>query len=1112
MKFAVRDSFQVFYHLKRSIIMKRIITLALATGLLASAAAAQGTITLSTSAPAGTKLRILPNVKSTTTPLTIDFGNGVETKYTVNPNHSAYQRWIEGTIEGPVITITGEVTSLAINDAQLTAATIEGMTNLRTLDLSNNLLEEFAITGVTPLSNVDLSHNHLRNNTAENPTLTLENAGPTLSTLNLTDNDQLVCLDMRDLTALEYFTATDCPELASVFICLPEESHENLRNINLSNCALAHFYPVSLPNLTALNLSDNALLTDTDVDPFQMGDYPRLHSLDLSGNRQVGVVDVTACPELESININGCSFTSLDLSHCPELNILNAAGNNIAALDLGNNRKLSTINLEGNPIAELDTRLFPELRRLYISNTEIARVDLLEAYYLAEFKGANTRLEFVDFNGVQPGGMSVIDLRDNKRMTGESVDYTIHTLPQAKANYNTEPNLLLSGSNGETADISYATSSDMQWKCDITGDATSSHTPVPVTLKDITDTGVNVTGSLERLYPYFGVGLDYDLDRYSTDGGEFLLAQWQPVYFQKIASVTDALYPGVPVHVYPYPAEGKRFRSVTVNGEEIFSRWFMVSGPSTIEVNFVNEESSVSFTTKKDQNLSFMVNTLEDNGTIYIDWGTGSRTPITGMNAYTSGSSELKGARIDGTAAGETVTIYGDIAALDLSGYGEAAEFFGLWDNAVSSIDLTNAPDLRYIATYWNPITAIDLSHNRELELVDVSYTAIKELDLSNNPKIMWLEAYSDGFGDEEEGIAQLRSIDVTSLPILQYLDVKGNLLESVDLSKNKYLTWANLNDNLLTAVDLTNNAGLEELNLSENRLTEIDLSKNTALSVLNLSKNNLTAVDLSSNTYLAELYVSDNDIHALDTSKLTGLRKLYINGNGMTADELNDLYYLLPQRSPDTPEESDPSVGQVSYNLAVIQGGDRKENEGTRADSSIAEDRGWTPSHVGTNGGSEVAYLDMNTHENGTYTVTDEHGNTYTHGSKVPKYTLLTITPNPAEGFAFSHYSLNGEEAHEELTFTMPGVYTRLHVEFATAGAIGSTDADANAPRITAGEGLIAVATPESATVDIFSTDGRQVAALRADGTATVALPAGLYLVRIASASGIVTATVAVR
>ncbi len=1093
--------------------MKRIITSAFIAAACVFGSYAQGTITLTTSAPAGTKIRILPNVKSTTTPLSIDFGNGIVTKHTVNPSSPAYQRWIEGTVEGDKIIISGEVTELNINDAQLTTAKVEGMSNLSKLELQKNALTDFTISGTTPLTILDLSQNHLRNNTAENPTLSLENAGETLTSLNISENDNLICLDMRHLKALQYFTATDCPQLGSVFICAPEESHDNLRSINLSNCSLAHFYPISMPQLSSLNLSNNALMTtDDDVDPFMMGDYPKLTSLNLSGNPQVEKADVTGCPELESIDIKGCGFKSLDLSYCPELISLNAAGNKIPVLNLDNNKKLSTIDLTGNPISELNPRLFPQLRRLYISDTRISRLDLLEAYYLTEIKASNTLLEFVDFNGVQPSNLSLVDLRDNKRMTGESVDYTIHTLPVAKQSYNPAENLLLSGSNGETADISYATSTDMQWKCDITGSGTSSHTKVPVTLEGATDTGSNVTGVLDRLYPFFGLKLEYDLDRYSTDGGEFLLAQWQPVYFQTIASVTDQAYPGVPMHVYAYPAEGKRFRSVTVNGEEIFSPWFMVSGPATVKVNFVNEESSVKFNTTVGQELSFLVNTIDNNGTIYVDWGNGSRIPVTGVNGYISGSEELKGARIDGKAAGETITIYGDLAGIDLSGFGDAAEMFGLWDNAVDAIDLTNAPDLKYLALYWNPVKTIDLSHNGNLELLDVSYTAIKDLDLSHTPNLFCLKAYSDGFGDEEEGIAQLTSINVTNLPYLQYLDVKGNLLTDIDLTQNEMLTWAFLNDNLIESIDLSKNNDLEQLNIGKNKLTAIDLSNNPFLTTLNVENNKLTSVDLSHNTQLKELIVSNNDIHTLDTSMLTGLRQLYINGNGMTAGELNDLYYILPQRTPDTPDEGNPGVGQVSYNLAVIQGGDTKENDGNRADSTIAEDRGWTPSHTGTNGGCDVVYLDMYTHPNGTYTVSDAAGNIYTHGSKVPKYEPLTITATPAEGYTMAHFSLNDEAPREGNTFEMPGVYTKLHVVFKNTGGIDNVNGNGTGASIAAGRGQLAISATESATIDIYSTDGRQVANLRVKGSETIALPAGLYLVRVATAYGTSTSTVAVR
>lgn len=1071
---------------------------------LAFSAMAQGSVTLTTDAPVGTKIRLLPNAKSTTAPIRIDFGNGVAAPFTVDPTFPQYQRWIEATVEGPQITITGDLTELTLNNAQITSATVDGMTALRSLDLSDNIITDFELIGTTPLVSLDLSGNRLTNSTEVSPTLTLENAGATLSTLDISENSGLVCLDMRHLTGLTDLKANDCPDFTSIFICLPEEAHQSLRSINLSNCSLAHFYPIGMPKLTSLDLSNNELETASDVDPFELGDYPALRTLNLAENEGIDRLDVTACTNLEKIDISNCSLTSLDLSQCPALTSLTVPDNYIANLDLGNNTGLTAINVSGNPISELATGEFVNLRNLNISDTRISRIELMKAYFLTTFEAASTQLEFVDFNGVQPGGLTLVDLRYNKRMTGESVDYTIHTLPQAKSSYNPDANLLLRGSNGETADISYATSSDMMWKCDITGDATSSHTPVPVVIEDATDTGENITGRLDRLYPNFGIGLDYDLDRYTTQGGDFLIAQWQPVYFQTIKSVSDQAYPGVPMHIYPYPHEGKRFRSVTVNGTEIFSRWFMVSGPATIKVNFVNEENSISFTTTPGQDLSFIVNTAQPGATVYVDWGTGIRTPYTDQLAYTSGSYEIKGTRIDGKAAAERITVYGDIAAIDLSGFGDSAEWLGLHDNHVTSIDLTDIPDLRFLNLYWNPVSHIDLSPCRSLEFLNVGFTNLKQLDLSHTPSLMWLEAYSDGFGFEEDGISMLSAIDVTALPFLRYLDVKANELTELDLTHNPMLRYLYANSNSLTSIDLLACTELEELNLAQNSLTSIDLAPCTSLSVLSVDGNSLSDIDLSHNTWLTQLSVANNSLSGLDTSMLTYLNRLYINGNGFTADELNDIYYLLPERIPT--DDTYPGVGQVSYNLAVIQGGDREENDGLRADSSIAVARGWTPSHTGTNGGSDVAYLDI-TSDIGDITVTDERGNTYTHGSKVPKYTPLTIVPNTTDLRVVS-FSLNGEEPREGNTFDMPGVYTRLNVQLAATDALDAVSA--TGARITPIAGVLEIYVPQDAAIAVYTTDGRCIAsATLQPGTTALPLPSGVCHISLSTSGATATRSV---
>lgn len=1078
--------------------MKKFLLAMLAAPIFMGANA--GTIKMTTQAEPGTAVRILLNAQSATVPVSIDWGNGVEVKYTVDPSMAAYNRWIDGNIEGSEITISGNITEADLNELGLTSVEIDGMSSLRELDLAKNAISSFELKSVTPLTTLNLSHNELVNNTIENRTFTLEYAGETLTNLNLGNNPGILCLDIRDLTALEYLSAPNCPILGSIFICMPEDSRPALRSIDLSNCDLTHFYPVSLPGLRTLNLANNALMTSADDEPFVLGNYPSLTTLDISGNIGIDQLDLTGCTKLYNLNISGDRFERIDLSQAPELEVLYASGNKIPSFDLGNNKLLRTLDISGNPVKEIDVTLFPSMRNLNISNTQISRVMLMQASYLEEFRAANTLLEFIDFNGQQAQRMKIIDLRNNPRMTGETVDYTIHTLPEAKGSGATE-NLLLSGSNAETADISYATSIDMHWKCDVSGDGTATHSNVPVTLVGATDTGENKTGTVDRLYPIFGLSLDYDFDIYQTEGGKFLISQWQPVYFQTMLSVTDKALTGVPIHIYPYPEEGKRFKSVTVNGKEITSQWFVIDGQAEIKVNFTDSESAVAFTSTPGNPISMLVNTTSNNGTVWVDWGTGSRTEYTGQKKYETGYAELGGTRIDGTAAGDgTVTVYGDIAGIDLSGFGEYGLMMGLWDNAVSAIDLSKASTLKYLNLYWNPVASIDLSNSTELEFLNVGYTALGTLDLSHTPNLMWLDAHSDGYGDEEEGIRMLSSVDVTALPILQYLDLRGNEISTIDLSANSYLRWLNLNGNDIPTIDLSANAMLEEIDLSGNNLTVVDLSKQPALTNLSLSRNSLSALDLSANTAITDLSVDNNDIHFIDLSALTGLRRVYINGNGMTADELNDIYYLLPQREHGIDDEN---PNQVKWNLGVIQGGDSHLNDATRADSSIAEDRGWTPSHLGSNGGSDVAYLDIITPAHGTVKVTGEDGTEYTHGSKVPKYTKLTIAGTPEEGYVMTSYSLNGEEPVAATTFDMPGIYTKLRVNFAKGSGIEAASGDANSTKVfPTAEGITVMAA--NATVDIFGADGRQaVSAASVEGSRVFPVVAGVYVVRVVDAAG---------
>lgn len=157
--------------------------------------------------------------------------------------------------------------------------------------------------------------------------------------------------------------------------------------------------------------------------------------------------------------------------------------------------------------------------------------------FLRDFRAANTLCPFFYFNYVLPGGkFSYLDMRNNSKMTGNSMTFTLHTLPALnKDAYNT--NLFVEGSNAETADTEYVTSNEMKWKIDVTGDGTANCPAVPVTVK-ANDTGekVNVTG-------YFGGDIsnerNYNFTKYSTTHGSFYLSQWAGNYYQEACRCDD---------------------------------------------------------------------------------------------------------------------------------------------------------------------------------------------------------------------------------------------------------------------------------------------------------------------------------------------------------------------------------------------------------------------------------------------------------------------------------------------------------------------------------------------------------------------------------------------
>lgn len=117
-------------------------------------------------------------------------------------------------------------------------------------------------------------------------------------------------------------------------------------------------------------------------------------------------------------------------------------------------------------------------------------------------------------------------------------------------------------------------------------------------------------------------------------------------------------------------------------------------------------------------------------------------------------------------------------------------------DNNLTSIDITNNPELEIFECYNNQLNSIDVSQNTALYQFECRFNQLTSLDLSNNPNIVLL---SMGNND----ISELDLVDNNALLILECAKTQ---LESLDLSRNTGLTSLICNDNsVLSYINLKN-------------------------------------------------------------------------------------------------------------------------------------------------------------------------------------------------------------------------------------------------------------------------------------------------------------------
>lgn len=1084
----------IHYIMKKYLLLLLVVALSFTTAF----AADESTITIKTSKPVGTTVSLDAYTASKDEAFTVDWGDGEEKIYNVDPNGWGYSRRIKTEIKGGTITIKGKLVNFDLTEAGITSVDIHGQTALKVINLKENEIATFKQDGMPALTELNLRDNklttfsgtgmtslnklNLQGNQLDSHEFDITDASATLTDLTVSNNgDKFITLNLMAFTALEYFYCDDNPEFTTAVFA---DNNANIKKISMNNCHVMHFYSCTFPNLYSLNLSNNALLD------LEEGNYPKLSTLSIDHN-YLTALDVTRFPKLESLYCGNNNITLLNVGNNPGLLSLNCDSLGITKLDISNNKDLAYLSVNGTKLTQLDIRGKRSITTLNISNTAIRYIDLEDQYSLRDFRARNTQCEFFYFNYINPWGrFNYVDIRDNKKMTGNSMNFTLHTIPQAYSEYSNS--LLIVGSNGETADTEYATSQDMKWKCDVTGDGTAKNEAVKVTV-DGTDTGERVSGKGE----FGGITFeqDYDFTKYSTTGGTFTVSQWTGAYFQQLADVTTSAKAGVAIHITPTPAEGYVYDGVIVNGEKIQEEWFVVNGEATIKPVFRGADRKITFTAPAGQTLSFAVAVQKGaDKKVQVDWGSGAKMEYD--------VSDTNYTRLDGTAetvaesgaTESTVTIYGDVDALNLESFGEYGEMMGIWNNKVSSIDLTNNDLLIALNLYMNPIKTLDVTNQTGLQELDCSYCELTELDVTKNTKLLSLQCYGN----------ELTTLNLSKLPELLELNARVNKLTGIDFTNNPKLQVVNVTNNELSTIDVAHLTDLVSLEAAGNKLTTLDVSKNTQLQVLGVGNNKLTELNLDNNTALRSLLFNDNSIQILDLSKLTELRQIDCGGNNMTACDLNQFYKDLPQYPELTKDEQEALKGA---SLTILTGTEKTPNDAAGSDTSIASDKGWSVSMEGNGSGCDITWIYIGKTENGTIALKDAEGNDIQSGDKVKRNSPISLIATPDKGYVLDKVLVNGK-AVEGTEFKISRIST-VTATFDIASAIDA--ATINDASVSTANGSIIVSLPEGALAEVFSLDGTRICSLAA-GTSIIPVADGTYIVRTKNGADLKTMKVSVK
>jgi len=631
------------------------------------------------------------------------------------------------------------ITSLYCESEEIANTTgLEKLTELVTLNLSDNLLTE-----------IDLSNSiKIESFNAEKNNLSSLNFGEITSLKYLyLENNVLTEIDLSNFEDLIHFRA----------------DNNNLQNLNLSNNT----------NLTYLSI-DNNKLSDLNIE-----NLSNLQTL-YAGYNLINQIDFENNNSLKDVRIDNNNIENLELQNKPNLSYLDADNNKLKNVKIINNSALSSISLNNNKITNLIVENNDSLSKLYVNQNNLQYLDLsnntnlkIIQAYLNDLTNINVdNLEKLETLIVWNNNLQSINLEDNVNLASLLISYneldSVNLVNNIKLtdinlNGNSFNTIILSDKNYQLALTSIIDSKDYVTKLDIGNNKIiqpSEEIKLYINNKIVIPSNYYVEDFINKLQLQ-------NLNASVYDGENNVITNdiIKNGYYLKIYNGEEVLQ-NVLIETFENQYfDDYNFYKCVVDGYNL-SNTPTKNYEDVLDIEEIKKIKKIRCETDYKimsvkgiellENLNYLY--LPDNNISQIDLSNNPKLEFLNLQKN-------------------------NLSSINLSNLVNLTDIW-LDSNLLTELDLSDNIALKNLSLPYNDLIQLDVSQNLNLEIIDIVGNELTELDLSNNSKLISVDInnnYQSNLIIYKDDL-----IDLKKYSPVKFFEDKESIIQEIKINYNE--------------------------------------------------------------------------------------------------------------------------------------------------------------------------------------------------------------------------------------------------------------------------------------------------------------------------------------